>query len=79
LEEIKKEIARNTTIPEFEKPIPIVISGGTASPPGFIERFKRILEKTSFPLEVREVRLAPHPLYTVAKGTLIAAIADRKR
>ena len=78
LEQIKKEVAQKQRIPEFEKPIPIVISGGTANPPGFIERFKRIIEKTNFPLEVREVRLAPQPLYTVAKGTLIAAIADKK-
>ncbi len=78
LDEIKKEITRNTSIPKFEKPIPIVISGGTANPPGFIERFKEIFKKTDFPLEVKEVRLAPHPLYTVAKGTLVAAIAHRK-
>jgi len=79
LAEIKKEIARNNRIPQFEKPIPIVIAGGTASPSGFLERFRGILGKTSFPFEIREVRLAPHPLYTVAKGTLIAAIADRKK
>ena len=79
LGEIKKEITNSPRIPKFEKSIPIVISGGTASPPGFLEKFKGILEKTSFPLEVKEVRLAPHPLYTVAKGALIAAIADREK
>lgn len=78
LDQIKKEISKKGRLPEFKKPIPIVISGGTASPPGFIERFKEILSKTSFPLKVKEARLAPHPLYTVAKGTLIAAIADKK-
>ena len=79
LAEIKKEVARSNRIPEFEKPIPIVIAGGTASPPGFLERFKEILRKTTFPFGIREVRLAPHPLYTVAKGTLIAAIADKRK
>jgi hypothetical protein len=78
LDEIKKEIANSPRIPKFEKPIPIVISGGTASPPGFLERFKGILERSDFPVEVREARLAPHPLYTTAKGALIAAIADRE-
>ncbi|MBU2635128.1 cell division FtsA domain-containing protein [Patescibacteria group bacterium] len=78
LAEIKKEIDRSNRIPEFEKPIPIVIAGGTASPPGFLQRFKGILGKTTFPFEIREVKLAPHPLYTVAKGTLIAAIANKK-
>lgn len=79
LDEIKKEFSRTANIPEFEKPIPIVISGGTVNPAGFIERFKEILKKTTFPLKVREVRLASHPLYTVAEGTLIAAIADNKK
>jgi len=78
LDEIKKEITNSPRIPQLEKPIPIVISGGTTSPPGFLERFKGILERTDFPVEVREARLAPHPLYTTAKGALIAAIADRK-
>ncbi|MFH1894567.1 MAG: cell division protein FtsA [Patescibacteria group bacterium] len=79
LAEIKKEVTKNSRIPEFEKPIPIVISGGTAKPTGFLERFKEILKKNDFPLATREARLAPHPLYAVAKGTLIAAIADGKR
>lgn len=79
LQQIKEEIAEKGRVPEFEKPIPIIVSGGTASPTGFIERFREILKQTSFPLAVREVRLAPHPLYTVAKGTLIAAIANKKR
>ena len=79
LVEIKKEVTKDSRIPEFEKPIPIVIAGGTAKPAGFLEKFKETLKKNSFPLAIRETRLAPHPLYSVAKGTLIAAIADNKR
>ena len=78
LGQIKGEFERKV-IPEFESPVPIVISGGTAMPPGFIEKFREILKRTDFPLKVREVRLAPYPLYTVAKGTLIAAIADKEK
>lgn len=78
LEQIKKEISKNGEIPEFEKSIPIIISGGTANPPGFIGRFKDRLERVNFPLKIKEVRLAPNPLYTVAKGALIVAIADKK-
>ncbi|MBU3965603.1 hypothetical protein KKG29_01545 [Patescibacteria group bacterium] len=79
LAEIKKEVTKGSRIPKFEKPIPIVIAGGTAKPPGFLEKFKETLKKNSFPLATREARLASHPLYAVAKGTLIAAIADNKR
>ena len=78
LAEIKREIIDNTKIPEFEKPIPVVIGRGTVNPPGFLERFKDILNKINFPLAIREVRLAPQPLHTIAKGTLIAAMADNK-
>lgn len=78
LGQVKRKFERNL-VPEFERPISIVISGGTAMPSGFLERFKEIFDKTDFPLRVREVRLASHPLYTVAKGSLIAAIADIKR
>lgn len=79
LEEIVKGMGRVSNLPKFEKPIPIIIAGGTPSPSGFLERFKQRLGRIRFPLEVREVRLAPHPLYTVAKGTLIAAIAESRR
>lgn len=79
LAEIKKEITRNNNIPEFERPIPVVIAGGTANPPGFLERAEAILQASGFPLAIKEVRVAPQPLYTVAKGTLIAAIAAGHR
>jgi len=57
------------------KPIDIVLAGGTASPKGFTEFFKRVLDRLEFPLEVGEVKLAPEHLYTVAKGCLLAAEA----
>lgn len=78
LEQIKKEIVRSGSLPKFEKPFPIIISGGTACPPGFLERFKEIFKENNFPLKIKEIKLAPHPLYTVAKGTLIAAITESK-
>ena len=78
LEQIKKEFEKKA-IPEFEKSTPIVISGGTTKPEGFLERFKEILRRTDFPLRVGEVKLAPHQLYTVAKGALITALADREK
>jgi len=77
LEQIKKELMKNP--PQLEEPLLIIISGGTAKPSGFIERFREILGKTDFPLSVKEVRLAPHPLYTTSKGALIAALADMEK
>lgn len=79
LDQIKKAIVRDSQIPKFEEPIPIIVSGGTANPPGFLERFKTKVDESNLPFEIKEVKLAPQPLYTVAKGSLIAAIADSKR
>lgn len=77
LEQIKKGFEKKAVL-ELGEPITMVISGGTANPIGFIERFKAILARADFPFKIKEIRLAPYPLYTSAKGALIAAIADKK-
>jgi len=78
LEQIKNELEKNPK-PKLDKPVPIVLSGGTASPKGVLPMFKAGLQKTKLPLEIGEVKLAPHPLFSVAKGALIAGIAERKK
>lgn len=79
LNHIKRELKENVKIPRLEKSITIVVSGGTAMPKGFIDLFKSSLGKVGLPIEVGEVRLALQPLHSVAKGALVAAIADRRR
>jgi len=79
LAHIKREIERTRKMPTFDKPLTMVVSGGTASVPGFITHFKRVLKKLSFPLQVGEVRLASEPLYSVAKGALVMALSDERR
>lgn len=78
LETIKKEIESHPK-PRVEKPIPIVLAGGTAKPKGFLRLFKEGLDKIKLPLEIGEVKLASHPLLSTAKGTLIAGIVERGR
>lgn len=77
LEQVKNEFERNK--PKLEKPIPIVVAGGTAKPRGFLQRFKEELQKVDFPFEIGEINLASHPLYSVVKGALVAGIAERKK
>lgn len=69
-------IKQTSKIPKMEKPIPIVLSGGTARPPGFKERFESFLLKENFPIDISQVRLAENPLYATAKGALIAAMSE---
>ncbi len=55
------------------KPMPIVISGGTSAPEGFVELFQDVFNKAAMPFKVGDIIKAESPLYSVAKGCLIAA------
>jgi len=66
--------ARN--IPKLSKPIPLVLSGGSALPRGFRDRFEKIFKETDFPIDISEIRVAADPLTATAKGALVAALCD---
>lgn len=78
LESIKGEMEK-TPKPRLEKPVPIILAGGTAKPKGFLSMFEAGLNKIKLPLEIGEVRLASHPLLSTVKGALIAGIAESKK
>ena len=61
------------SLPNFKKPLPIIIAGGTSQAKGFKEMFSKKLVENNFPLKIKEVRQAEDPLHAVAKGCLIAA------
>ncbi|HTS29538.1 MAG TPA: hypothetical protein VMH81_26895 [Bryobacteraceae bacterium] len=63
-------------MPKLSRPIPLVLSGGTAMPKGFRERFEKILGDTEFPVDVSEIRMASDPLTSTAKGALVAALSE---
>jgi hypothetical protein len=67
------ESARN--LPKLIRPMPLVLSGGTAAPHGFKERFETKLRASDFPVALSEVRMAADPLTTTAKGALVAALS----
>ncbi|HEY6328023.1 MAG TPA: hypothetical protein VI756_01710 [Blastocatellia bacterium] len=69
-------LAETKNLPRIDKPIPIVLSGGTSMPHGFLDRFVSVLKRVDFPLEISEVRKASAPLTTTARGCLIAALYD---
>ena len=66
--------ARN--LPKLSRPIPLVLSGGTAMPKGFRDRFESVLRASDFPVQLSEIRTAVDPLTTTAKGALVAALSD---
>jgi hypothetical protein len=73
---MKQAIAGTRNMPKMGKPIPIVLSGGTAMPDGFKERFEAVLKESDFQLPISEIRMSADPLHTSAKGALVAALTD---
>jgi hypothetical protein len=63
-------------MPKMNRQLPMVLSGGTALPEGFRDRFESILKEQDFPLPVSEIRMAADPLHTAARGALVACLTD---
>lgn len=67
---------RASNLPKFDRPIPLVLSGGTAMPEGFRDRFAKLLDEQEFPVSVSEIRLASDPLNATANGALQCALSE---
>ncbi|MBI4601099.1 MAG: hypothetical protein HY721_03975 [Planctomycetes bacterium] len=76
LEAIKARFEASTGMPHFPEPIEIVCSGGTSMIGGFIEVFQDEFQAIKFPIPVKSIRRAEDPLFSVAKGCLVAALSD---
>lgn len=77
VDELYRVVTRSQKLPRTDKPLPIVLAGGTAKPHGFRDRFEEMLLRRQMPFEVGEIRLADDPLTATARGTLVAALAER--
>jgi len=77
VKEIINEFKKQVDI-DVEESLPIVVSGGTSLPKGFLNLFKSILVKYTLPFQVSEVRQAKNPMTAVSQGLLIKTIADTK-
>ena len=74
---IKQAFSNSRNLPKQKRPLPVVLSGGTALPEGFRDRFERIFKEANLPIPISEIRMAADPLHTSAKGALVAALADQ--
>lgn len=73
---LREVFSSSRNIPKIGRPVPMVLSGGTAMPKGFRDRFEKLLKESEFPLPLSEIRMAANPLNTTAKGALVAALAE---
>ena len=74
---LRRAISRAEKLPKSDRALPIVLSGGTAKPKGFKDKFEKALRSSSFPIEISGVRMASDPLTATARGALIAALYEK--
>ena len=77
IEDVMKAIidgfSKNEEKARIDRPIPIIIAGGTSSPDGFTEYVQEVVGRLEVPFEIGEITRAEKPLYAVADGCLIAS------
>lgn len=74
---IKKGFADVSKTVRTDAPVDVVIAGGTSSPNGFTQMFKEVIDQTKLPIKIGEIIRPEDPLYSVARGCLIAAEAAK--
>lgn len=73
---MKQVLTTARNMPKMGRPVPLVLSGGTALPEGFRDRFEKELREGDLPIAISEIRMASDPLHTSAKGALVAALTE---
>ncbi|HTP34664.1 MAG TPA: hypothetical protein VMJ75_20945 [Candidatus Acidoferrales bacterium] len=71
---LRTVISSSQKLPRLDHSVPVVLSGGTAVPKGFLERFTVALRAQDFPIRLSEVRVSEDPLNSTARGALMAAL-----
>ena len=73
---LKDEFENSKQLPKLDRPMPIVLSGGTARPRGFLQKFEAAVKNGGFPVQISDVRMASDPLTATARGCYIAAMSE---
>jgi hypothetical protein len=74
---LRRGISSAEKLPRSDRPLPIVLSGGTVKPRGFKDLFERALRKGALPVEISDIRVASDPITATARGALIAALYEK--
>jgi hypothetical protein len=73
---IRDTFAGVQNMPKLNRPIPLVLAGGSVLAAGFRDRFEKVLRQTELPVAIAEVRLASNPQHSTARGALVAALSE---
>jgi hypothetical protein len=71
---LRTTLSSTQRLPKLEQSVPVVLSGGTTMPKGFLDRFMAALGAQEFPVRLADVRLSEDPLHSTARGALMAAL-----
>ena len=74
VEALRSQVTSAQRMPRLDQSVPLVLSGGTALPKGFVDQFAKALRATDFPLRLSEVRLSTDALNSTARGALMSAL-----
>jgi hypothetical protein len=77
VEKLSQSLSQADKLPRSDRPIPIVLSGGSAKPRGFKDMFEKALSARSLPVDISGVRMAADPITATARGALIAALYEK--
>jgi hypothetical protein len=73
---LKDSFASVQNMPKLNRPIPLVLAGGSVLAPGFRDRFEKVLRESELPVAISEVRLGSSPMHSTARGALVAALSE---
>ena len=73
IKNINRKLAEITP-PKVE--FPVALAGGSSLPDGFSEMFEQKLREAKLQIDISNIKRAKEPMYSVAKGCLIAARAQ---
>jgi hypothetical protein len=76
VEAMTRAFSDTRALPKLDRPVPLVLSGGSVLAKGFLERFDKTLKASGFPVPISEVTLASDPLNSTAKGALVSALSE---
>jgi hypothetical protein len=74
VESLRQQIASVQRLPKLDHAIPLVLSGGTSMPKGFLQYFNTVLKSNELPVKLSDVRISTDPLNSTARGALMAAL-----
>ncbi len=74
---LKDFLSKSKNVPRLDRPVPVVVSGGSAMPAGFRDRFEKIFRAVELPIpDLRNSPGSRSSTNATAEGALVSALAE---